>query len=366
MTAIRLDNISKYYEGGAIKANHNINLSIQDGEFLTILGPSGCGKTTTLRLISGLEKPTKGDIYFQGESVLNKSPKERNVAMVFQNYAIYPHMSVWENIEYPLKVREVPEEERKERIRKTAEFLQIDELLERDPADLSGGQRQRVALGRAIVRDPSVFLLDEPLANLDAKLRILMRSELKKLQQELGVTTVYVTHDQEEAMSMSNRVAVMNEGEIQQVDPPEKLYSEPKKEWVAGFIGSPSMNLFDCKLRLEDDEAIIDAGDFTFSIDKGLADVLGEKSESSNFTVGIRPASIDVKTEPPEASPIIEGEIHTIEPLGEYTIVNVEVGNEMIKSKITEFKQLESGSKVFLSFDQDSLYFYNEEGELIS
>lgn len=366
MTRVRLENLCKYYEGGEIKANHNINLEIKSGEFLTLLGPSGCGKTTALRQIAGLENPTKGKIYFDGKSVNDLSPKDRNVAMVFQNYAIYPHMTVRENIEYPLKIRDVSEEEKKKRVKETGEFLQIEELLDRDPAELSGGQRQRVALGRAIVRDPDVFLLDEPLANLDAKLRVTMRSEMKKLQEKLGVTTLYVTHDQVEAMTMSKRVAVMNEGTVQQVDSPSKLYSRPKKKWVAGFVGSPSMNLIDCSLKEENGERVLDAEEITITLSEEFGDLLAKKTSGSELTFGIRPKDFSVRKEEPSTSPKIRGEIHTLEPLGEHVIVNVTVDDRLLKAKISPGFTAEPGSEIYLTFDENSTYVYDEKDELVT
>lgn len=366
MVSIRLEGICKYYEGGEIKANENINLEIKDGEFLTLLGPSGCGKTTTLRQIAGLEKPTKGTVYFDGEPVNDKPPSDRNVAMVFQNYAIYPHMSVRENIEYPLKVRDVSEEERRNRVEDTAEFLEIEKLLDRDPGELSGGQRQRVALGRAIVRDPAAFLLDEPLANLDAKLRVGMRAEMKKLQEELGVTTVYVTHDQTEAMTMSERVAVMKEGVLQQVDPPTELYSRPKKKWVGAFIGSPEMNQVDCSLKVEDGKRILSAEEITIPLKEELADLVERKTSGSELTFGVRPKDISIHEEEPSAPPKMKGEVDTLEPLGEHTIANVTVGDRLLKAKVPPSFAAGPGTEVYLAFDEDSMYIYDENGDLVN
>lgn len=362
MTVIELEDLCKFYEGGDIKAANNVNLEINDGEFMTLLGPSGCGKTTILRLIAGLEAPTRGNVYFDGEKVTGVAPDERNVAMVFQNYAIYPHMSVRENIRYPLKVRNVAEDERRERIKETARFLEIENLLDRDPKELSGGQRQRVALGRAVVREPSVFLLDEPLANLDAKLRVKMRSEMKKLMRELGTTTIYVTHDQEEAMTMSERVAVINSGCIEQVDEPTQLYDCPQTRWVAGFIGSPSMNLIECDLVEKGEEKVLESEHFSLGISEGLADKIEKNSSGSNLTLGIRPGDFLVVEETPDVG--IKGGLHTIEPLGEYTIVNVEVGDLMLKAKVDQFN-MRNVSEIYLTFDEDNLYLYDENGDLI-
>ncbi len=362
MTVIELEDLCKFYEGGDIKAADNVNLEIRDGEFMTLLGPSGCGKTTILRLIAGLETPTKGDVYFDDENVTEMAPSKRNVAMVFQNYAIYPHMSVRENIEYPLKVRDVQKDKRTEKVEEAARFLEIEELLDRSPDELSGGQRQRVALGRAVVRDPTVFLLDEPLANLDAKLRVRMRSEMKKLLKDLGTTTVYVTHDQEEAMTMSERVAVINSGSVEQVDEPTQLYQRPRTRWVADFIGSPSMNLIDCDLVERGGQKILDSEHFSVAISDGLAEKIDSNSSGSGLTLGIRPGDFIVSEEKPDIG--ICGELHTLEPLGEFTIVNVQVDDLMLKAKVDQFSS-EEVSEIYLTFDEDDVYLYDENGDLI-
>ncbi|MEC8256206.1 MAG: ABC transporter ATP-binding protein, partial [SAR324 cluster bacterium] len=241
MASVTLKGITKRWnEFVAVK---DLSLLIEDQEFLVLLGPSGCGKTTTMRMIAGLEEPSHGEVFIGDRKVNNDLPKDRDVAMVFQNYGLYPHLSVYENIRYPLKVRKVPKSLHSEKVRQAAEKVQLDHLLERKPRELSGGQRQRVALARAIVRTPTVFLMDEPLSNLDAKLRVTMRAELKHLQHELKITTVYVTHDQIEAMTLADRVAVMDHGIISQLGPPEEIYNDPANLFVAGFIGSPPMNL---------------------------------------------------------------------------------------------------------------------------
>lgn len=353
MTSIRLDDISKYYDDGETVANYRLNLEIEDGEFLAFLGPSGCGKTTALRIIAGLEKPSEGDIYFGDERVTDKSPSARNIAMVFQNYALYPHMNVRENIEYPLKIRSIPPEERDERIAEATELLHIEDILQKKPAELSGGQRQRTSLARAIVRKPSVFLLDEPLSNLDAKLRLEMRSELKRLQDELDITAVYVTHNQEEAMSMGDRIAVMNDGTVRQVSPPEELYTRPRTTWVARFIGSPPMNLIR-GTRRNGTVDLVDGSSVPLDVDGG----------SETISLGVRPEDLSVTAEPPADGHSIEGTVETIEPLGEFTIVNVDVDGSQVKAKVPT-ATVGRGDRVHLSFDEENAYVYDESGDLV-
>ncbi|APW97009.1 ABC transporter ATP-binding protein [Halobiforma lacisalsi AJ5] len=368
-----MDGVSKYFDGGETVANSRLDLEVDDGEFLVILGPSGCGKTTALRLVAGLEDPSEGDIYFDDERVNRWSPSERNVAMVFQNYALYPHMSVRENIAYPLKVRGIPPDERDRRIEEVTELLHIEGQIGKRPAALSGGQRQRVALARAIVREPSVFLLDEPLSNLDAKLRQEMRSELKRLQDELGITTIYVTHNQEEAMSMADTVVVMNRGTIQQISPPEELYSRPRTEWVARFIGSPPMNLFEGRRR-NGSIAIGEAGTVDL---EGVAGIQGidaasasaststSASLSDDLSLGIRPEDLFLSSERPTSGNALEGTVDTVEPLGEYTLVNVAVDDRLVKVKVGD-ADVTRGEEVWVTFDDEDAYLYDENGELVT
>lgn len=243
MASITLKHVSKTYPGNTKKSVDDFNMEIQDGEFIVFVGPSGCGKSTTLRMIAGLEDITDGELYIDGKYMNDVEPKDRNIAMVFQNYALYPHMTVRDNMTYGLKFRKVPKEEINRRVEETMKILDFDEiLLKRRPGQLSGGQKQRVALGRAIVRKPSVFLMDEPLSNLDAKLRIQMRAEITRIHKQVGATTIYVTHDQTEAMTMASRIVVMNKGDIQQIDTPERIYDYPENTFVAGFVGAPAMN----------------------------------------------------------------------------------------------------------------------------
>ena len=308
MAEVRLVDIEKKY--GNFLAVPKQSLTIHDGEFLVLLGPSGCGKTTTMRMIAGLEDITSGDIMIKGERINDKPPKDRDIAMVFQNYGLYPHMTVRQNIEYPLKLRGMDKAARKARVQETAEKVELDALLERRTSELSGGQRQRVALARAIVRTPSIFLMDEPLSNLDAKLRVTMRAELKHLHHELGVTTVYVTHDQMEAMTLASRVAVMREGKIVQLDTPKKIYAEPADLFVAGFIGSPSMNLIDGAVK----GGVFRADGVEVPVDL---------SDRDGVVLGIRPEELEITQ---DAGSAIGGKLYALELTGESTLVTLRNG----------------------------------------
>jgi multiple sugar transport system ATP-binding protein len=312
MAEVRLVDIEKRY--GSFLAVPKQSLTIRDGEFLVLLGPSGCGKTTTMRMIAGLEDISAGDIMIGGERINDKPPKDRDIAMVFQNYGLYPHMTVRQNIEYPLKLRGVDRATRKTRVQETADKVELGALLDRRPSELSGGQRQRVALARAIVRTPKIFLMDEPLSNLDAKLRVTMRAELKHLHHELGVTTVYVTHDQMEAMTLASRVAVMREGKIVQLDTPKKIYAEPADLFVAGFIGSPSMNLVD---------GTVSGGVFRA---EGV-EVSVKLADRSGVVLGIRPEELDIAQGAP--SPI-GGRLYAVELTGDSTLVTLRAGKTSV------------------------------------
>src|SRR5438067_2452815 len=270
LAEIAYENVSKVYDDGTT-AVHDLDLDIGDGELLVVVGPSGCGKTTALRMLAGLEEISAGQIRIGDRVVNDLTPKERDVAMVFQSYALYPHMTVEQNLAFGLKLRKLPKAEISERVRETAQKLEIQEFLKRKPRALSGGQRQRVAMGRAIVRNPQAFLMDEPLSNLDAKLRVQMRAEIHQLQRRLGVTTIYVTHDQVEAMTMGDRVAVMRDGHLQQVDTPQNLYDRPVNEFVAGFIGSPSINLVEARLSRDGDHLWVSFGGHRLLVDEQLA-----------------------------------------------------------------------------------------------
>jgi multiple sugar transport system ATP-binding protein len=323
MAQVIYDHVTKRFDG--VIAVNDLFIEIRDGEFLVLVGPSGCGKTTALRCLAGLEEVTSGDIIIGDRVVTNVPPKDRDIAMVFQNYALYPHMTVYDNMAFGLKLRKVPKQEIDRRVKEVAEMLGIQELLNRKPRQLSGGQRQRVALGRAIVREPQVFLMDEPLSNLDAKLRVQTRGELIKLQRRLGVTTIYVTHDQVEAMTMGHRIAVMNQGVLQQLDTPENLYEHPANLFVATFIGSPAMNIYPAHVSSMN-------GTLAFTTDELTLEVPADKrSRLADYTnrevlVGIRPEDMRVlagdETDHPEL-PVIHLPVEIVEPLGSETLVHL-------------------------------------------
>jgi multiple sugar transport system ATP-binding protein len=318
--SLRLDHITKVFDddGEDVVAVDDVSLEIYDGEFIVLVGPSGCGKTTTLRTIAGLESPTEGDVIINGEDVSGQEPRERDVAMVFQNYALYPHKTVRQNISFPLEIRKYPADVTEERVIETAEMLGIGDLLDRRPADLSGGQQQRVALGRAIVRDPELFLFDEPLSNLDAKLRIQMRTELNKLHDRVGKTSVYVTHDQAEAMTLSDRVVVMNDGRIQQIDPPEVVYERPANRFVAGFIGEPPMNFFDASVTVDGTPRVSTEG-FELDLPAETAETLSASdTDPEHVELGIRPEAFDdaALTETADEARTFEARVMVVEPMG--------------------------------------------------
>jgi multiple sugar transport system ATP-binding protein len=303
MTDIAIEDATKVFPDGT-EAVSDLTLDIADGEFVVLVGPSGCGKTTGLRMVAGLEEITSGTVRIGGRVVNDLPPKNRDVAMVFQNYALYPHMSVYDNMAFALKLRKMSKQEIRRRVQDAAEILGLTEFLGRKPKALSGGQRQRVAMGRAIVREPQAFLMDEPLSNLDAKLRVQMRAEIAKLQQDLGVTTIYVTHDQTEAMTMGDRVALLKQGRLQQVDVPQVLYERPTNLFVAGFIGSPAMNLVDAALDREADRLTVSFGSTTIELDDGVLDRRPalRRYEGRRMVVGIRPEDLDDASLAPDGS----------------------------------------------------------------
>jgi multiple sugar transport system ATP-binding protein len=342
--------VTKHY--GSFRAVDRLNLKIETGEFLVLLGPSGCGKTTTLRMLAGLEEVSSGEIFI-GETCVNQvAPRDRDVAMVFQSYALYPHMTVEENISYPLKVRKISRAEIPDRVKKVADLLGIHALLKRRPKDLSGGQRQRVALARAIVRQPRVFLMDEPLSNLDAQLRLHMRGELKRLQYELGTTTLYVTHDQAEAMTLAHRVAVMDGGLIRQLDTPLNIYQRPANRFVAGFVGSPSMNFVDGKIDFGERKFLNHTISFRLE-----SQVLAQFQGQRRVTLGIRPEGVRVSLRQFEGS--IPASTYVSEALGNETFVFLKTGSQKIIARTDAVMRIDIETKVWISFDQQALHFFD-------
>ena len=357
-----LENIHKSF--GNVKAVDGVSLDIADKEFLTLLGPSGCGKTTTLRLVAGLEELTEGNIYIDNKLVNDIAPRDRNIAMVFQTYALYPHMTVFDNIAFPLKIRHLSKSEIQKRVKEAADTLEIGGLLKRKPKELSGGQRQRVALGRAIVRKPDVFLMDEPLSNLDAKLRVYMRAELKRLQKRLDTTLIYVTHDQVEAMTMSDRIAIMNEGRLQQVNNPGNIYFSPANLWVGGFIGSPPMNFFDCTLMEKDGGEVLDATGFQVPISKENFDVIRKVASTSELVLGVRPEDMTVTMHSVPNG--IQAKIYVIEPIGDSVIVDARIGETLVRAKAHARFEAKFDDTVYLTFDTQRMHVFDKKtGEVV-
>ncbi|WP_114577092.1 ABC transporter ATP-binding protein [Saliphagus sp. LR7] len=365
MAALSFNRTTKTFSDGndEIVAVDELDLEIRDGEFLVLVGPSGCGKSTTLRMVAGLESPTGGTIVLGDREIQHLTPQERDIAMVFQSYALYPHMSVRGNMAYGLqKSTDLSDDEIDNRVRTAADTLDIVDLLDRKPGELSGGQQQRVALGRAIVRDPEVFLLDEPLANLDAKLRAQMRTELQQLQDELGTTTIYVTHDQTEAMSMSDRIAILNAGELQQVGTPLECYHQPENVFVAGFIGEPSMNFFD--VTVADDRLVGDGFEVSLS-EESRESVSG----TEELVLGIRPEDV-VITESTDEPDAFEASINVVEPYGDENAVHMQFADTTndtdFVASIEGMRRLKEGETVGVSFPEESIHLFDaESGEAL-
>ncbi|WP_435176705.1 ABC transporter ATP-binding protein [Halorussus sp. AFM4] len=352
MATIEIDDLRKEFEmddGGTLTAVDDVDLTVEDGEFLVLVGPSGCGKTTTLRCVAGLEEVTSGAIRFDGEDVTDLRARDRDVAMVFQNYALYPHMNVRKNLGFGLKLSsERTSAEIRDRVEEVAEMLGISDLLAKRPRDLSGGQQQRVALGRAIIREPEVFLMDEPLSNLDAKLRSEMRTELQELQHDLGVTTMYVTHDQTEAMAMGDRIAIMNEGELQQVGTAEEVYTAPENEFVAKFIGSPSINLFSADVA---DGVLRGPGEFAYALDDASW-VEGR----DRVRVGVRPEDIRLVESGGNAA-----ETAVVEPMGNENFLYADLAGHELTARIASQLRPAPGETVRFDFDETALYLFDPE-----
>ena len=362
MAEVTLKDICKVYDGDVLAVN-KVNIEVKDKEFVVLVGPSGCGKSTTLRMIAGLEDITEGELKIDGKIVNDVPPKDRDIAMVFQNYALYPHMSVYENMAFGLKIRKYPKDQIEQRVREAAKILDIEELLDRKPKALSGGQRQRVALGRAIVRKPKVFLFDEPLSNLDAKLRVQMRSEISALHHRLQATMIYVTHDQVEALTMADKIVVMKFGIIQQIGGPLELYNEPVNKFVAGFIGSPPMNFMLCDVLKAGSDILVDEGNFKIKVTpkqaKSLAPYVGKK-----VTMGIRPEDVE-HSDAPKENATINGEVVVVEPLGAETHVFVSTGTNQFVGKVLPTSPVKVGNKVSLLPNMEKSKFFDFDTELI-
>ena len=365
MASLSLKGIYKRYPGGVVAVS-DFNLDIEDKEFIILVGPSGCGKSTTLRMIAGLEEISEGMLYIDDKLVNDTPPKDRDIAMVFQNYALYPHMTVFENMAFGLKLRRTPKDEIKRRVGEAARVLEIEHLLDRRPKALSGGQRQRVAVGRAIVRNPKVFLLDEPLSNLDAKLRAQMRTELTKLHHRLATTFVYVTHDQVEAMTMGTRIVVMKDGFIQQISSPQELYETPDNLFVAGFIGTPQMNFIDA--------AIVDSGGVTY-IEFGkskiaLPDAKGRKPEvlaysGKEVVIGIRPESIHDEDNYIQMFPgsLVGMDVDVVEMMGSETYLYMTCEGRSVTARVSPRSTAKSGDKIRVAFDPGRIHIFDKETE---
>ncbi len=357
MTTITLENVTKRFED--VTAVESIDLEVEDGEFLVVVGPSGCGKSTTLRMLAGLESVSEGRIYIGGRDVTGLDPKDRNVSMVFQNYALYPHMTAERNMTFGMKsAGSFSDDEIERRVSEAAETLGIGDLLARKPAELSGGERQRVALGRALVRDPEVFLMDEPLSNLDAKLRVQMRAELAKLHGELETTTVYVTHDQTEAMTLGDRVVVMNDGEIQQVDTAQYLYDYPNNQFVAGFIGEPAMNMVGVEVEGTDGETVVSHPGFRIRLPE--TDEL-RRFDAGRAVLGVRPEDLSIVETDGDGADTFVATVTVTEPLGDSLLLYCEVEGDELQVQSAPRSAIEPGDPVTLTVDRDRLHLFDRE-----
>ena len=357
MATARLENVTKRYPDHL--AVDRINLDIEEGEFLVLVGPSGCGKSTTLRMIAGLEHASEGEIWIGDRCVNHVSPRDRDVAMVFQNYALYPHMNVYMNLSYSLRLRRVPKAEIEARVRQVADALDMTPLLRRKPGQLSGGQRQRVALGRAIIREPRLFLMDEPLSNLDAKLRVQTRSEITRLQRSLGVATVYVTHDQSEAMTMGTRIVVMNEGRIQQIDSPRELYRHPANTFVAQFVGTPPMNLLTCRLESAGQAGRLCGDGVNVPCPDAARQALTSAGET--FLVGFRPEDIEISGDDPNTG--FGGTVVAVEELGHESLVTVSAGAGQFIARLSPAmaERVHLGDRIAFAVEPAKLRFFDAQ-----
>lgn len=366
MANVSLNHIRKVYPGG-VEAVKDFNLEINDKEFIVFVGPSGCGKSTVLRMIAGLEEITSGELYIGDKLMNDVSPKDRDIAMVFQNYALYPHMTVYNNMAFALKLRKVPKDEIDKKVKEAAEILDLTNLLDRKPKALSGGQRQRVAMGRSIVRNPRVFLMDEPLSNLDAKLRVQMRTEISKLHKRLQTTFIYVTHDQTEAMTLGTRIVVIKDGVIQQVDTPQNIYNNPVNMFVAGFIGSPQMNFIDAKI--EDANGIVKAkfGEDEIILQEGASKILKEKGYiGKEVVLGIRPENVSNTEESISKfkDSVIKLNVDLTELMGAETYIYLSKGNLQITARVNGTSNVKAGDSIDIALDLTKIYVFDKESTL--
>jgi len=365
MASLNLKGIYKRYDGG-VTAVSDFNLEIADKEFIILVGPSGCGKSTTLRMIAGLEEISEGELYIGDKLMNDVAPKDRDIAMVFQNYALYPHMTVFDNMAFGLKLRKTPKDEIKKRVTEAAKILDIEHLLDRKPKALSGGQRQRVALGRAMVREPRVFLLDEPLSNLDAKLRVQMRTEISKLHHKLQTTFIYVTHDQTEAMTMGTRIVVMKDGFVQQVDTPAALYETPNNLFVAGFIGSPQMNFIDAKVEKRGEEIHLVFGKYDVKLPDGKAKKLvGSDYIGKTVVLGLRPEGIHDEAVYLESMPdsIVDAHVEVTEMLGAETYLYLTIEGHSMTARVNPRTKAKPSDIIKVAFDTTKIHLFDKETE---
>lgn len=352
MAELKLQHLKKIYEGNVV-AVHDFNIDIKDGEFIVIVGPSGCGKSTSLRMIAGLEEISKGTALLDGKDITNLASKNRDMAMVFQNYALYAHMTIYQNMAFSLMLRHVDKQEIHRKVMAAAQLLNLEAQLNKKPKQLSGGQRQRVALGRALVRTPKIFLFDEPLSNLDAKLRVKMRREIKLLHQKINATMIYVTHDQIEALTLADRIVVMSMGHVQQIGTPLEIYADPNNKFVASFIGSPPMNFFNGKISSDGSEFICD--DFSFKLDKKRKDMLNAY-KGREVILGVRPEHFNPKGN-------LKAKIEIVEHLGPHTLFNCLINNSRVKIKLEGWLDYKDGECLNVSLNQDLICFFDKNNE---
>jgi multiple sugar transport system ATP-binding protein len=357
MATVTFDHVTKKY--GEVTAVDDLDLEIMDGEFMVLVGPSGCGKTTSLRMIAGLEEITAGALRIGDRVVNDVAPKDRDIAMVFQSYALYPHMSVYDNLAFGLKLRKVPKADIDKRVKEAAETIQLTGLLQRKPKELSGGQRQRVALGRAIVREPAVFLMDEPLSNLDAKLRVQTRAEIARLHQRLKTTIVYVTHDQVEAMTMGSRIAVMSNAKLQQVGAPQELYDHPANQFVAGFIGSPAMNFVETTVAGTGDVATLEAPAISIRLPAGFREAVGPTT-GRKIVAGFRPEHLDIG-QPAEGVATMQARADVVEYLGNEELLHIDVGGADLVAVVSAAHKVQSGDQLTLILPFEKLHLFDPE-----